>query len=60
LRQEGPHVIVLAIVLVLLRTFTSQHYFMEVVTVCYGFVIGLFAGWLAKLGIGKTAFGPGR
>ena len=25
-----------------------QHYFMEAVTVCYGLVIGWFAGWMAK------------
>ena len=40
--------VVLAIVLGPLRAFTSQHYFMGAVTVCYGFVIGWFAGWLAK------------
>jgi hypothetical protein len=40
--------VVLAIVLAVLRAFTSQHYFMGAVTVCYGFVIGWFAGWLAS------------
>jgi hypothetical protein len=40
--------IVLAVVLAVLRAFTSQHYFMGAVTVCYGFVIGWFAGWMAK------------
>jgi len=40
--------IVLAVVLAVLRVFTSQHYFMGAVTVCYGFVIGWFAGWMAK------------
>jgi phosphatidylglycerophosphate synthase len=42
--------VILAIVLSLLRAFTSQHYFMAAVTVCYGFVIGWFAGWLARRG----------
>jgi hypothetical protein len=27
---------------------TSHHYYTEVVTVCYGFVIGWYAGWVAK------------
>ena len=40
--------IVLVIVLAVLRAFTSEHYFMGAVAVCYGFVIGWFAGWLAK------------
>jgi hypothetical protein len=41
-------VVILAIVLAVLRAFTSQHHFMGTVTVCYGFVIGWFAGWMAK------------
>jgi hypothetical protein len=40
--------IVLAVVLAVLRVFTSHHYFMGAVTVCYGFVIGWFAGWMGK------------
>jgi hypothetical protein len=40
--------VVLAIVLAVLRAFTSQHYFMGAVSVCYGFVIGWFVGWMAK------------
>ena len=39
---------VLAIVLAVLWRFTFHHYFMGAITVCYGFVIGWFAGWLAK------------
>ena len=39
---------VLAIVLGVLSAFTSHHYFMGAITVCYGFVIGWFAGWMAK------------
>jgi hypothetical protein len=46
--QTALMLIILAIVLAGLRSFTSQHYFMGAVTVCYGFVIGWFAGWLAK------------
>jgi uncharacterized membrane protein len=46
--QTALMFIVLAVVLVVLRAFTSQHYFMGAVTVCYGFVIGWFAGWMAK------------
>jgi len=40
--------IVLAVVLAVLWAFTLQHYFMGAVTVCYGLVIGWFAGWMAK------------
>jgi len=46
--QTVVMVVILAIVLAVLRAFTSQHYFMGTVTVCYGFVIGWFAGWMAK------------
>ena len=46
--QTALTVVVLALVLAVLRTFTSQHYFMGAVTVCYGFVIGWFVGWMAK------------
>jgi len=46
--QTALMLVILAIVLAGLRSFTSQHYFMGVVAVCYGFVIGWFAGWLAK------------
>ena len=46
--QTALMFIVLAVVLAVLQAFTSQHYFMAVVTVCYGFVIGWFAGWMAK------------
>src|SRR5215471_9959218 len=46
--QTARMFIVLAVVLAVLRAFTSQHYFMGAVTVCYGFVIGWFAGWMAK------------
>ena len=46
--QTALMLIVLALVLAVLRAFTSAHYFMGAVTVCYGFVIGWFAGWLAK------------
>jgi hypothetical protein len=42
----------LAAVLAPLRAFTSQHYFMGALTVCYGFVIGWLAGWLVR---GKQA-----
>jgi phosphatidylglycerophosphate synthase len=48
--QTPLMLVILAIVLSLLRAFTSQHYFMAAVTVCYGFVIGWFAGWLARRG----------
>jgi hypothetical protein len=44
----GLMLIVLAVVLAILRASTSQHYFMGAVTVCYGFVIGWFAEWMAK------------
>jgi hypothetical protein len=40
--------ITLGIVLAVLWALTSHHYFIGAVTVCYGFVIGWFAGWLAK------------
>jgi hypothetical protein len=46
--QAALMLIVLAVVLVILRASTSPHYFMGAVTVCYGFVIGWFAGWMAK------------
>jgi hypothetical protein len=46
--QTALMFIVLAVVLAVLQAFTSQHYFMGAVTVCYGFVIGWFAGWMAK------------
>ena len=48
LGQTALMFIVLALVLAILRAFTSQHYFMGAVTVCYGFMIGWFAGWLAN------------
>jgi hypothetical protein len=41
-------VIILAAVLGALWMLTSQHYFMGAVMVCYGFVIGWFAGSLTK------------
>jgi hypothetical protein len=40
--------ITLGIVLAVLWALTSHRYFIGVATVCYGFVIGWFAGWLAK------------
>ena len=40
--------VILVVVLTVLRTFTPHHYFMGAVTVCYGFVVGWFAGWLAR------------
>jgi len=46
--QTALMFIVLAVVLAVLQAFTSQHSFMGAVTVCYGFVIGWFAGWMAK------------
>lgn len=46
--QTALMLIILAAVLGVLRVFTSSHYFMGAVTVCYGFVIGWFAGWMAK------------
>jgi NhaP-type Na+/H+ or K+/H+ antiporter len=52
--QTALMLIVLAIVLAILRIFTPQHYFMGAVMVCYGFVIGWFAGWLAKAGKAKA------
>jgi hypothetical protein len=42
--QTALVLVVLAVVLAVLRAFTSQHYFIGAVTVCYGFVIGWFAG----------------
>jgi hypothetical protein len=48
--QTALMFIVLAVVLAVLRALTSHHYFMGAVTVCYGFVIGWFAGWMAKRG----------
>jgi hypothetical protein len=48
LGQTALMFIVLALVLGVLWAFISRHYFMGAVTVCYGFVIGWFAGWLAK------------
>ena len=51
-REEGQttveYAIVLALVLAILRALTSQHYFVAPVTASYGFVIGWFAGWMAK------------
>jgi hypothetical protein len=44
--QTTLMLVILAAVLAVLRAFTSAHYFMGAVTVCYGFVIGWFAGWL--------------
>jgi hypothetical protein len=38
--QTALMLVVLAVVLALLRAFTSQHYFMGAVTACYGFVVG--------------------
>ena len=46
--QTARMFVVLALVLAVLRAFTSQHYFMGAVTVFYGFVIGWFVGWMAK------------
>jgi uncharacterized membrane protein len=40
--------LILAIVLAVLHIFTSHQYFLGAMTVCYGFVIGWFAGWLGK------------
>jgi hypothetical protein len=40
--------ITLDVVLGVLWGTDSHDYFMGVATVCYGFVIGWFAGWLAK------------
>jgi hypothetical protein len=34
--------------LAVLRVLTSQRYFLGALTVCYGFVTGWFAGWMAK------------
>lgn len=48
LGQTALMLIVLAVVLVILRASTSPHDFMGAETVCYGFVIGWFAGWMAK------------
>jgi hypothetical protein len=50
--QTAVMLLILAAVLAPLRAFTSQHYFMGAATVCYRFVIGWFAGWLAR---GKQA-----
>ena len=41
---------ILAAVLAVLWLLTSPHYFKGALTVCYGFVIGWFAGWLARRG----------
>jgi xanthine/uracil permease len=46
--QTALMFITLAVMLAVLRAFTSQHYFMRTVTASYGFVIGWFAGWMAK------------
>jgi DNA-binding PadR family transcriptional regulator len=46
--QTALMLIALAIVFAVLRAFTAEHYFMGAVAVCYGFVIGWFAGWMAK------------
>jgi hypothetical protein len=46
--QTALTLVVLAVVLAVLRAFTSQHYFMGALTVCYGFAIGWFAGSLAS------------
>jgi hypothetical protein len=46
--QSVLMVIILAVVLAALRAFTSHHYFMGAVAVCYGYVIGWFAGWMGK------------
>jgi hypothetical protein len=40
--------VILAVVLAALWVYASRHYFMGAVTVCYGFMIGWFAGWTAK------------
>ena len=45
--QTALMLIVLGGVLAVLRVFTSQHYVIGAVTVCYGFAIGWFAGWFA-------------
>jgi len=47
-QQTALMLILRAIVLALLHALTSHHYFMGAQTVCCGFVIGWFAGWLAK------------
>jgi hypothetical protein len=46
--QTALMFIILAVVLAVLRLFASQHYFIGALTVCYGFVIGWFAGWAGK------------
>jgi hypothetical protein len=46
--QTALMFIILAIVLAVLHAFTSRHYFLGAATVCYGFVIGWFAGWMGK------------
>lgn len=46
--QTALMLIILAAVLAVLWRFTSHHYFMGAVTVCYGYVIGWFAGWMGK------------
>ena len=46
--QTAMMLVVLAVVLAILRALTSRHYFMAAVTASYGFVIGWFAGWLAR------------
>lgn len=46
--QTTLMLVILAMVLAVLRLSASYHYFMGAATVCYGFVIGWFAGWLGK------------
>jgi len=46
--QAARMFVVLALVLAASWAFTSHHYFMGAVTVCYGFVIGWFVGRMAK------------
>jgi len=48
LGQTTLVLVILAVVLAVLWVFTSHHYFIGAATVCYGFVIGWFAGWLGK------------
>jgi hypothetical protein len=47
-KQTALMFVVLGVVLAILRVAASEHYFVGAATVCYGFVIGWFAGWLAK------------
>ena len=56
--QTALMFIVLAVVLAVLRTFTSQHYFMGAVTVCYGFVIGWVRGMDGKAKAGASMSRP--